>query len=192
VDFHQGQVSSMQWGGFRSAPLFTKIKPFDSICHVSGYCQLTNDNDRRSGNDRRGQAGLNIRILLGNGQRRIIRRMEDQTRYFFVDQYNPRFFLSILAITLLSVIDGFLTLSLINHGAYETNPFMAFCLKAGPIAFIAVKYALTSFGVLILFIFRNIVLRKIKVRVHSLLFCAVWVFVAVVVWEFYLIYYVVI
>jgi hypothetical protein len=153
---------------------------------------LTNDNDRRSGNDRRGQAGLNIRILLGNGQRRIIRRMEDQTRYFFVDQYNPRFFLSILAITLLSVIDGFLTLSLINHGAYETNPFMAYCLKAGPIAFIAVKYALTSFGVLILFIFRNIVLRKIKVRVHSLLFCAVWVFVAVVVWEFYLIYYVVI
>ena len=112
----------MQWGGFRSAPLYTETKPFGSICNVSGYCPLTNDNDRRSGNDRRSQAGINMRTLLGNGQRCIIRRMEDKCRYFYVDRYDPRFFLSILAIALLSIIDGSLTLFLINRGAYETNP----------------------------------------------------------------------
>ena len=117
----------MQWGGFLSAPLYNEIQPFDSICSVSGYCQLANDNNRRSGNDRRSQACINIRTLLGDGQRRIIRRTEDKSRYFFVDRYNPRFFLSILAIALLSVIDGLLTLFLINWGAYETNPFMAYC-----------------------------------------------------------------
>jgi len=150
------------------------------------------DYNRRLGNDRRRQAGINFRLLAGNGERRTIRRQEDRNRYFFVDRYSPRLFLSILAVTLLSFIDGLLTLFLIYHGAYETNPFMAYCLKAGPLAFIAVKYALTSLGVLILLIFRNIVLRKIKVRAHSLLYCAIGAFMAAIIWEFYLLFYVMI
>lgn len=178
----------LQWCGFLPAPLYTEIQPFDSIWDVSGYCPLTNDNDRRSGKDRRSQAGINIRTLLGSGQRKIIRRVEDNRKSFFVDRYNQRFFLFILAIVLLSVIDGILTLFLINHGAYETNPVMAYCLKAGPIAFIAVKYALTSLGVMILLIFRNIIFRNIKVGVHSLFFCAILAFGTVIVWEFYLIF----
>ena len=153
---------------------------------------MTIDNDRRSRNDRRKQAGFSIRLLMGNGERRTIRRRGDRNRHFFVDQYSPWFFFVILAIVLLSVTDGLLTLFLIDHGAYETNPVMAYCLKIGPFAFITVKYALTSMGVLILLIFRNIVLRKIKVRAHSLFYCVLGVFTAVIVWEFYLIFEVVI
>ncbi len=148
---------------------------------------MTIDNDRRSRNDRRKQAGINIRLLMGNGKRRTIRRQGDRNRHFLVDRYSPRFFFVILAIVLLSVTDGLLTLFLIDHGAYETNPVMAYCLEVGPFAFIAVKYALTSMAVLILLIFRNIVLRKIRVGAHSLFYCAIGVFMAVVVWEFYLI-----
>ncbi len=148
---------------------------------------MTIDNDRRSRNDRRKQAGINIRLLMGNGKRRTIRRQGDRNRHFLVDRYSSRFFFVILAIVLLSVTDGLLTLFLIDNGAYETNPVMAYCLEVGPFAFIAVKYALTSMGVLILLILRNIVLRKIRVRAHSLFYCAIGVFMAVVVWEFYLI-----
>ena len=148
---------------------------------------MTIDHDRRSQNDRRKQTGFSIRLLMGTGKRRTIRRQGDRDRHFFVDQYSPRFFFVILAIVLLSVTDGLLTLFLINHGAYETNPVMAYCLKFGPFAFIVVKYALTSMGVLILLIFRNIVLRKIKVGVHSIFYCVIGVFMAAVAWQFYLI-----
>jgi len=177
----------LQWGGFSSAPFYSAFQSF-----LSGYPKLTIANDRRSRNDRRKQAGINIRLLTGSGERRTIRRQGDRNRHFFVDQYSPWFFFVILVIVLLSVTDGLLTLFLINHGAYETNPVMAYCLKIGPFAFIAVKYALTSMGVLILLIFRNIVLRRIKVRAHSLFYWVIGVFMAVVVWEFYLIFDVVI
>lgn len=153
---------------------------------------MRTDYNRRLGNDRRRQAGINFRLLLGNGKRRKIRRREDRNRYFFVDQYNPKFFLFISTILTLSIVDAFLTLFLINHGAYETNPLMAYCLKVDPSAFFAVKYALTSIGVLILLMFRNIILRKIKFRVQSLFYWAIEAFMAVVIWEFYLIFYVVI
>jgi len=133
------------------------------------------------GNDRRRQAGINFRLLLGNGKRRKIRRREDRNRYFFVDQYNPKFFLFISTILTLSIVDAFLTLFLINHGAYETSPLMAYCLKVDPSAFLAVKYALTSIGVLILLMFRNIILRKIKFRVQSLFYWAIEAFMAVVI-----------
>ena len=147
---------------------------------------MTIDNDRRSPNDRRMQAGINIRLLMGNRTRRTIRRQGDKDRYFFVDQYSPQFFFIILAIVLLSVSDGVLTLFLINHGAYETNPVMAYCLEVGPFAFIAIKFTLTSMSVMVLLIFRNIVFRKL-IKVHSIYFAVILAFTAVVAWEFYLV-----
>ena len=148
---------------------------------------MTIYNDRRSQNDRRKQAGINIRLLMGKGERRTIRRQGDRNTHYFVDQYSPWFFFVILAIVLLSLADGLLTLLLIDYGAYETNPVMAYCLEAGPFAFIGVKYTITSMAVLILLIIRNIVLRKIRVRAYSLFYFYFGVFMAVVVWEFYLI-----
>ncbi len=44
-----------------------------------------------------------------------------------------------------------------GHGAYEINPIMAYYLTVGPHAFIVLKYALTSMGVIILLI----LIRKI-------------------------------
>jgi hypothetical protein len=102
------------------------------------------DSSRRSGNDRRKQAGINVRLLVGDGNRRIIRRQEDQGRIFFVDHYSPVLFVTIVGILFLCVIDAILTLFLLNHGAYETNPIMAYMLNIGPYAFLVPKYALTE------------------------------------------------
>jgi hypothetical protein len=49
---------------------------------------LAKDKNIRSGIDRRKQAGLNLRTLAGNGNRKVIRRQEDQDRIFFVDRYS--------------------------------------------------------------------------------------------------------
>jgi hypothetical protein len=149
------------------------------------------DSDRRSGTDRRKQARFDIRMLAGDGNRRVVRREEDKGRIFFVDQYSPVLFVTIVAILFLCVVDALLTLYLLNHGANEINPIMAYTLNAGPYAFFAAKYAMTIMATIGLFIFRGVVIQKTNVSTHSLLYLLAWIYVAVVAWELYLVYYVI-
>lgn len=150
---------------------------------------MDKNSNRRSGIDRRKQNGFNIHLLAGNGARRIIRRQEDQGRFFFVDQYSPMLFVTIVGIVFLSVIDALLTLFLLNHGASEVNPLMAYLLNIGPYAFFIPKYAMTIFATFSLFIFRAVVVQKFNVSTHALLYLLAWIYVAVVGWELYLVYY---
>ena len=143
--------------------------------------------DRRSGNDRRKQARINMRMLAGDGSRRNIRRQEDKGRIFFVDQYSPMLFVAIMAILFLCVLDALLTLYLLNHGAYETNPAMAYLLNIGPYAFYITKYAITIIATFGMFLLRGIVIQKLNVTVHSLLYFIAGLYLVVVAWELYLV-----
>ena len=149
------------------------------------------DTERRTGFDRRKQTGINMRIFIGSGNRTTIRRQEDRDRIFLVDQYSPVLFMTIVSILFMCVIDALLTLFLLNHGAYEINPFMAYLLSIDPHAFFITKYAMTMIATVCLFIFRGVVVRKLNVSTHSLLNLLVWIYAAVVAWELYLVYYVV-
>lgn len=131
---------------------------------------------------------MNIRSLFIGGKRETIRRKEDMHKRFHVDRYSSILFALIVIILLLSVVDALLTLILMDNGAVEMNPIMAFYLKIGPYTFLAVKYTLTSIGLISLLIFRNIFLRIIKVYTRSLLYIIVSLFMTVVAWEFYLIF----
>ena len=141
----------------------------------------------RSGKDRRTKSSFNIRSFLFGGKRENIRRQEDTKRIFYVDHYSPWLFIIIVSILILCVVDAFLTLFLLNHGAYETNPVMAFFLKFGPSTFFISKYLLTTIPVIILLIFRNTVVRVIKLSARSVLYVIVVFYLAVVGWELYLI-----
>ena len=141
----------------------------------------------RSGKDRRNRSGFNIRSFLFGGKRETIRRQEDKQRIFYVDHYSPWLFIIIVSILILCVIDAFLTLFLLNHGAYETNPVMVFFLKFGPSTFFISKYLLTIIPVIILLMFRNTVVRLIKLSARSVLYFIVVFYLAVVGWELYLI-----
>jgi hypothetical protein len=141
----------------------------------------------RSGKDRRNRSGFTIRSLLFGGNRKKIRRQADTRRIFYVDQYSPGLFFTIVSILLLCVIDAFLTLFLLNHGAYETNPVMAFFLKFGPLTFFTSKYLLTIIPVICLLMLRNNVVRVIKISARSVLYVIVVFYLAVVAWELYLI-----
>jgi hypothetical protein len=148
---------------------------------------LTLQNDRRSGSDRRKKTGMNMRLLIGDGARRTIRRRADSGKIFIVDRYSPRLFIVISAILFLCVIDAFLTLFLINRGAYETNPIIAYLYHLGPYIFFIPKYALTILATFSLLMFKSVVIRKINVSTHSLLCLIAWLYIAVVVWELYLV-----
>jgi Domain of unknown function (DUF5658) len=142
--------------------------------------------DRRSGKDRRNRRVPEIKSLFIYARRKNIRRQDDQFKTVYVDQYSPALLTPVLLILLLSITDAFLTLFLVDRGAREINPVMAYFLKFGPFTFMSVKYFLTSYAVIVLLIFNNVYFRKLKIYTRSLFSCAVAVFVIVVAWELFL------
>ena len=144
--------------------------------------------ERRSGKDRRNLGKFKFRDLFIKGQREFIRRKEDRDKIFYVDRYSSALFGVIVTILFLSVIDALLTLLLLNHGAYELNPIMAYYLRLGPYTFLAVKYGLTSIGVIFFVILKNTFLKSIRLYTDKLLYFVLAAFMTVVAWEFYLIF----
>lgn len=81
-------------------------------------------------------------------RRRGGRRASD--RDGVVDWHEPHLLFLSITILLLSVADAFLTLTLMDKGATEANPFMAFVLDRHPELFATVKMLFTGIGVLVL------------------------------------------
>ena len=96
--------------------------------------------------------------------------------------------MGIIAILFLCAIDALLTLYLLTHGAYETNPIMAYLLNIGPYVFFISKYAITIVATICLFMFRGVVVRKLNISTQTLLYLLAWIYVAIVAWELYLVY----
>ena len=143
--------------------------------------------ENRCGRDRRINRKSSLKYLLFNGRRERIRREEDKGKVFFFDRYNPKLFAAIAAILMLSITDALLTLILIANGSSELNPVMAYFLQHSLLHFIIAKYMLTSTGVVVLLIFKNVFLNRMRIYTHSLFSAVIFAFAAVVVWEIYLI-----
>ena len=146
------------------------------------------DKEERRRIDRRTNNKARLKYLLFNGRRERSRRDEDRGKAFIFDRYNQKFFVGVTVILVLSILDAALTLVVIQRGATELNPVMAYFLEHGTLTFIVAKYVLTSIGVLILLIFKNVFLTKIKIYTHSLFPCVIFVFMTVIAWELFLIY----
>lgn len=142
---------------------------------------------QRSGVDRRRKTIPSLRYLVAGGRRRGVRRVEDKQRIIILDRYSPHLLAAIVGILCLSLLDAFLTLSLIDHGATELNPVMAFFLEQGPLIFTSVKYLLTSISVVIFLLVNQTVLPRTRFRMHNLFTFTMAAFAIVVVWEIVLI-----
>ena len=155
------------------------------------YMELNDQNtiilSNRSGKDRRTKSGFNFRSLLSGGRRGKVRRQEDTRRIFYVDQFSPGLFFTIVSILFLCALDALLTLHLLHRGAYEVNPLMAFFLEFGPYTFFVCKYLLTIMFVLFLLMCRNVVVRMIKIRTRTVLHYIAVFYLFVIAWEIYLI-----
>lgn len=143
--------------------------------------------ERRSGNDRRRQM-TSLSQMMFFGKRQVIRREVDRQRLIWVDKYSPTLFISILIVVLLSMVDAFLTLFLIDNGAREVNPIMAYCLSHGPSTFILIKYIITCISVLILLILSNVFIERIQMYTRTIFNYVIGVFSCVILWELFLIY----
>jgi Domain of unknown function (DUF5658) len=104
---------------------------------------------RRLGRDRRSRV---LRALVAgnfNPRRRGPRRARDGS-LASTDWYDPRWLAIAVSILALSATDAVLTLSLMQHGARESNPVMGAILHRFPDAFVDVKIGLTAVGVVLL------------------------------------------
>ena len=116
----------------------------------------------------------------------MIRREEDRRRFAVVDRYHSRLMLLIVLLICVSIIDGYLTLFLLDNGMYEVNPVMAYLLGLGPVVFLAGKFLLTCFGVTCLLVVSNSYMFGFRVHVRKILPVMLALYTVVVLWDTYL------
>ncbi len=75
----------------------------------------------------------------------------------------------IVTLLILSIVDGVLTLELLNLNSEEANPLMGHLLKQGPQAFLLGKYVLTSMGLPLIVVYMNHPMFGTRFRVGYLL-----------------------
>jgi hypothetical protein len=89
-----------------------------------------------------------------------------------------------MLLAILSISDGLFTLHLIERGATEENPVMAWFLSLGAWPFMVAKFILTSSTVLILLVFHNYYFRPLRIQVKTLI--PAYAFLAVLAWQLFL------
>ncbi len=79
--------------------------------------------------------------------RRLAHRRENDNEIIFLDQHHPWLFFLAVSTMLLSCVDAFLTLQLIDRGMVEANPVMYFAMLQGTGFFISAKLSMTALGI---------------------------------------------
>jgi len=93
----------------------------------------------------------------------------------FTDWHHPWLFFLATGIMVLSSMDAFFTVQLIERGAYEANPVMAAVMQFGTKTFAASKMALTGFGILALvFLSRSRFFNRVRAGVFLTGFFSVY------------------
>jgi hypothetical protein len=158
--------------------------PCDQEPATSGTTATPFEDRRAAKEDRR---ALTLRTLFASGfspRRRTGRRVSDHE--LPVDFHDPRLLVPVVAMLLLSITDAFLTVRLINNGALEANPLLAFVLREHPQLFATVKMALTGLGVTLLVVLARARVFKI-VRASAFLYGLAAAYLALIAYEAWLI-----
>jgi len=145
----------------------------------------SDSSDKRSGLERRKRKMPRLKYLLFGGQRKMIRRSEDQQQMIILDNYRPGLLAFVLIILTLSLTDGFFTLHVTDHGASEANPVMAYFLNLSPWAFMSVKYLLTTLSVICFLILNNLQIKPLGIRVSRIFPVIIAMFSIAIFWQLF-------
>ena len=113
------------------------------MTHVNGGESLL-DRERRERFERRRRVWWSVCYGSFNPRRRTVPRRLSESRYHFLDWHSSHLLAVAIGILLLSVVDAFLTLALLQMGAYEANPLMAPLVARDVAAFATLKISLTG------------------------------------------------
>ena len=93
----------------------------------------------------------------------------------FIDWHHPWLFFLAVGTMLLSCLDAFFTLRLLDRGAIEVNPVMALAISHGTFAFTASKMLMTGLGILMLvFLSRSKLFNRVRTGLFLTLFFSIY------------------
>jgi len=125
----------------------------------------SHSHERRARAERRRRVWWSVCYGSFNPRRRTPPRRVDDSRYHSLDWHSAHLLAVAIGILLLSVVDAFLTIALLQGGADEVNPIMATVIYRSVAAFAALKMAMTSAGVvLMVFLARYRFMRLLRVE----------------------------
>lgn len=128
---------------------------------------------RASGSDRR-QNTFQTVIHSSYRKRRVGPRRDSEFSVpHYVDIHKPFEFYAVVAAIVLSVLDCFFTLTLLQHGSEELNPFMDYFIQQDATLFFIVKFLLTAVGLLFLILHKTFKLFNIVSGFQLLVGCLI-------------------
>ena len=105
--------------------------------------------NKRAENDRRIFSWRTVFFGFTRSRRHDLRRDLD-AEILFIDWHHPWLFFLAVGTMLLSCLDAFMTLQLLDRGMVEANPIMAVMLGQGTTTFAVSKMLMTGTSILIL------------------------------------------
>ena len=113
------------------------------------------DVERRGGEDRRTRTFRSLALGSFLRRRHGPRRHQDAS-LAVTDWYAPQWLAAGVLILVLCIVDALMTLALLNHGASEANPVMNSVVHGDGRTFVAMKFGLTSAGVVVLILLARV------------------------------------
>ena len=138
--------------------------------------------DRRQLADRRLASTKTLSSYTLRGRRKRARRGEEAENYY-VDRYELRYLFLITSILILCFLDAFLTVILLQLGAEELNPFMLIFIEKDVVLSMVVKYVITAVSLICILIHKNFRIFR-NLRVHSLIYFVLTLYIVLVLFEF--------
>jgi hypothetical protein len=138
--------------------------------------------ERRDRAERRRRRVWSVCYGSFNPRRRSYPRRADDVRFHSLDWYSAHLLAVSIGISLLSMLDAFLTLTLLNNGAEEINPIMAALLERGVTAFTVCKMATTGVCIVALVITSRYRFLRL-IRVEMVLYLVLAAYASLIVYE---------
>lgn len=146
----------------------------------------TRHDNRRTKPDRRRRPTRAWDAFWTPAQRRRHRRAGDPGGppwHRFVDRYDGSLGVLILLLLTLTIVDGLLTMILLDRCCEEANPVMARLIERGPLVFVLGKYAMTAVGLPVLLLFQDHRMFGTAFRVRHLLPAFVGLYLVLLVYQ---------
>jgi hypothetical protein len=141
------------------------------------------ETDKRILKERRKQPTPALSRYTFLGERKRFRRKIDQQTGGYVDRYSSRLFFFLILIISLNILDALFTIIIIELNGVEINPIVLSVMHLYGDRFWIWKFAIVSFCSVLLCL--HIRFGRVKVAVVSISF----IYLAVVLYQFYLITY---
>jgi hypothetical protein len=141
--------------------------------------------ERRERRDRRKSTFKSLLHGSFSPRRRGPRRGRDLS-FTAVDWHHPQWLAVAILTLLLCAADALLTLTLLEHGAIEANPFMQPLVGGSSLVFALVKMGLTSGGIVMLTLLARLRILGGRLPISFLLYTVLVGYAALVGYEFWL------